>query len=120
MATAVVSKPILQSATEHFTLPPLDREAIQERLNLQKAERTLTDLDREILELLLDTPLKKSNPCIERFNLYQTTINIYNAALTGRIAANFGVQMLQNQNKRKVYELLFNVLYRKLLEYISQ
>lgn len=106
---------MVSKRTENVTLPPLDRETIQKRLNHHEAGGSLSDLDRKILVLLMDTPLKEPNPCVERFMLYQATIDIYNSSLTGRVPAHFGVQMLQNQNKRRVYELLFNVLHRKLL-----
>ena len=93
-----------------------DREALQCRLSASEdADNPLPDIDRKILELLLDTPLKRVNPCTEKFILYQTTMDVYDAACSGRVSSHNGVQLLQNHNKRQVYDLLFNAISREFL-----
>lgn len=127
MATALVSERAVKShstalvskraySTPNFAIPLPDREDVQERLTASchhEGGQPLSDIDMRILELLLESPLKKPNPCKERFMLYEAIIDIYRAATTGMIPAHFGVEMLQNCDKRRVYLLLFNALYRK-------
>ena len=91
-----------------------NREALQCRLSSSDdADKPIPDIDRRILELLLETPMKRANPCEEKFVLYQTTMDVYDAACSGRVPVHNGVQLLQNHNKRLVYDLLFNAISRK-------
>lgn len=83
------------------------------------ADKPIPDIDRRILELLRESPIKRANPCEEKFVLYQITMDVYDAACSGGVLSHNGIQLLQNHNKRQVYDLLFNAISRKSLIMIS-
>ncbi len=98
----------------NFSLP--NRDVLRCRLNSSEdVDKSVPDLDKRILELLLETPIKRVNPCEEKFLLYQTIMDIYDAACSGQVLVHNGVQLFQNQNKRLVYDLLFNAISRTFI-----
>lgn len=75
---------------------------------------SLSKTDQEILALIQNVPQKTSSIYKETFQLYQTALRVYQAVSINKLPCEVGIHIPDRDVKRKVYQLVFNTLYRKL------
>lgn len=118
MAGIVVKSPI--RAPEEFSMiASADAAAvensrepeIESRLAISLKKGSLSETDQQILALLQQVPKKRPNTCMVNFRLYQSALKIYQAVTT---PSECDECTLDKAVKRKVYQLVFDALYRKL------
>lgn len=121
MAGIVVKSPIRShTAPEEFSMiASADAAAvensrepeIESRLAISLKKGSLSETDQQILALLQQVPKKRPNTCMVNFRLYQSALKIYQAVTT---PSECDECTLDKAVKRKVYQLVFDALYRKL------
>ena len=67
--------------------------------------------DDVLVAMLPTTPSKASVAIPERYQLYEVILQVYSAVRQGRLPA--GVHFASDAIKRRVYQMVFDVLYRK-------
>lgn len=74
----------------------------------------LSDGDKQILVLIKSAPQpeKAQSPCMEdNFFLYPLALKVYKAVSQKKLPSELGVHFPNKSIKRKVYQLVFNVIY---------
>ena len=69
--------------------------------------------DQQILDLIQQVPKKTSNPCLETFYLYPIAQRVYQAVTNKKLLSELGVYIQDKTAKRKIYQLVFDTLYRE-------
>lgn len=100
---------MIDAATVQTTEP--ESESPFER-SLRKG--SLSDIDQEILALIHSVPQKTSNTYTDIFCLYQKALRIYQAVSIKKLPCDVGIHLPDRSARRKVYQLVFDALYRKL------
>lgn len=124
MAGIVVKSPIRShTAPEEFSMiASADAAAvensrepeIESRLAISLKKGSLSETDQQILALLQQVPKKRPNTCMVNFRLYQSALKIYQAVTTNKLPSECDECTLDKAVKGKVYQLVFDALYRKL------
>ena len=81
------------------------------------SQKDCSKSEREkIYALLHDSPERKApNPSMENYHCYPLALEVYQAVSIGKPLSKLRVQTDNSAVKRKVYQLVFDSLYRKLL-----
>jgi hypothetical protein len=74
---------------------------------------SLSEIDQEILALIHSVPHKISSACPENYCLYQKALKVYQAVSIRKLPCDMGIYLPNRATKRKVYQLVFDALYRK-------
>ena len=113
-----------RSPAKRFALRPQQLEQrIQQKSSVELKERkTSTSVknsstsDENLKVLLESVPKQEEDPCVERFHLYQTVVEVYSDICKGIFPSQAGVQLEDAGFKREVYQMVFDVLHRKCLQ----
>ena len=130
MASIVVKSPIRRNASHGHRSSAGDRavkaakssdataigntEAEQETaLSLSLGKCTLSKTDHQILSLIQHIPRKRpQSSCLENFHLYQPALDMYKV-ITSEKPPKEDVRLPDKAIRRKVYQLVFDTLYRE-------
>ena len=124
MANIVVKSPIRLSyksrMSTHDKFSMVDAAAVQtmepemespfER-SLRKG--SLSEIDQEILALIHSVPQKTPDTSVQNFHLYQKALKVYQAVSIKKLPSHMGIYIPDRAVRRKVYQLVFDSLYRK-------
>ena len=92
-------------------------------MKIATASATYTRLtqsqDGDMLVPLLQTvPKKADTPSLERYQLYKVVQQVYSAVRNGKSPPE-NVPFARDAIKRRVYQMVFDVLYRKCYKFIN-
>lgn len=78
-------------------------------------QMSISEDDRKLLSLLKTIPQKKEIPYLERFFLYESVVQVYEAASNGEsVPLTLKAQLDSDGGlKRRIYQMVFDVLHRK-------
>ncbi len=86
---------------------------METELSLSLGKCSLSKTDNQILSLIQHIPRKKtSSSCLENFYLYQPALKLYKA-VTNKKPSEEDVHLPDKAIRRKVYQLVFDALYRE-------
>ena len=91
----------------------LDSIEMDSALSISLKKGSLTEADQQILDLIQQVPKKTSNPCLETFYLYPIAQRVYQAVTNKKLLSELGVYIQDKTAKRKIYQLVFDTLYRE-------
>lgn len=100
------------------SLQPLQLSHAQQLSQMESApislkKGSLSEADQEILALIQQVPKKMFSPCLENFHLYPIAQKVYQAVTSKMLPSELGVYIQDKTAKRKVYQLVFDTLYRE-------
>lgn len=82
-------------------------------LSISLRKGSLSKADQEIIALIQHVPQKTCNPCLENYHLYPIAQKVYQAVTSKMLPSELGVDIQDRSAKRKVYQLVFDTLYRE-------
>ena len=79
---------------------------------LRQPKVTLSDSDTTMFRFFRGK--SKADSCMENFYLFPTVLKVYQAVRSDTLPSEVDVHLLNRKIKRKIYQLVFDTLYRKL------